>query len=115
MENELFSKSRRSLLIQLITGILPIALETGRYKRIRHPLTKAFRSLRVEERLCKMCDLSETEDEIHFVFICSLYDNFRATPYQTVTENNRIFLELNNADKFAFLVIHSWKPPAKSV
>ena len=103
------SKPRRSLLIQLITGILP--LETGRYKRIRDPVTKTFRSLRVEERLCNMCDLSETEDEIHFVFICSLYDNFGTTLFQTVTENNRIFLELNYADKFSFLVIHFWKPP----
>ena len=67
------SKPTRSLFIQLITGILPIALETGRYKRIRDPVTKTFRNLRFEERLCNMCDLSETEDEIYFVFICSLY------------------------------------------
>ena len=109
------SKPRRSLLIQLITGILPIALETGRYKRIRDPVTKTFRSLRVEERLCNMCDLSETEDEIHFLFICSLYDTFRTTLFQTVTENNHNFLEPNNADKFLFLVIHFWKPLSKFV
>ena len=78
------SKPRRSLLIQLSTGILPIALETGRYKRIRDSVTKTFRSLRVEERLCNMCDPSETEDEIHFLFICSLYDTFRTTFFQTV-------------------------------
>ena len=57
-----------------------------------------------------MCDLSETEDKIHFVFICSLYENFRTTLFQPVTENNRKFLKLNNADKFSFLVIHFWKP-----
>ena len=84
----------------MITGILPIALKTGRYKRVREPVTKTFRSLRVEERLCNMCDLSETEDEIHFLFICPLYDTFRTTLFQTVTENNHIFLELNNADNF---------------
>ena len=56
-----------------------------------------------------MCDLSETEDKIHFVFICSLYDTFRTTLFQTVTENNHNFLELNNDDKFSFLVIHFWK------
>ena len=60
-----------------------------------------------------MCDLSETKDEIHFVFICSLYDTFRT--FQTVTENNHNFLELNNADKFIFLVIHFWKPLSKFV
>ena len=45
-----------------------------------------------------MCDISETEDEINFVFISPLYDNFRITLVQTVTKNDRIFLELNNAD-----------------
>ena len=62
-----------------------------------------------------MCDLSETEDEIHFVFICSLYGNFRTTLFQTVTENKHNFLELNNVDKFSFLVIHFWKPLSKFV
>ena len=70
---------------------MAIALETGSYKRIRDPVTKTFISLRVEERLCNMCDLSETEDEIHFVFICSLYDTFRTTLFQTVTEKIIIF------------------------
>ena len=60
-----------------------------------------------------MCDLSETENEIHFVLISSLYETFRKTLFQTVTENNHIFLELNNADKFLFLVIHFWKPLSK--
>ena len=66
---QFISKPRKSFLNKLITGILPIVFETGRYKRIRDPVTKTFRSLQVGERLCNMCDLSETEDEIHFVFI----------------------------------------------
>ena len=62
-----------------------------------------------------MCDLPKTEEKIHFVFICSLYDNIRTTLFQTVTGNNRIYLELNNADKFSFLVIYSWKSLSKFV
>ena len=77
---QFISKPRKSLLNKLITGILPIVFETGRYKRIRDPVTKTFRSLQVEERLCNMCDLSETEDEIHFVFI----NNY--VPYMTILE-----------------------------
>ena len=67
------------LLTCLFLGILPIALETGRYKRIRDPVAKTFRSLRVEEHLCNMCDLSETEDEIHFLFslLSTCYINFK--------------------------------------
>ena len=35
--------------------------------------------------------------------------------FQAVTENNHIFLKLNNADTFSFLVIHFWKPLSKFV
>ena len=34
--------------------------------------------------------------------MCSIYDNFKTTLFQTVTENNRFFLELNNAEIFIF-------------
>ena len=37
------SKPRRSLSNQLIAGILPIALETGRYTRIRDPVTRKMK------------------------------------------------------------------------
>ena len=47
-------------------GILPLEIETGRYLGIKQ-----------DERLCKMCDLGEVEDEIHFLVGCSLYNKER--------------------------------------
>ena len=48
-----------------------------------------------------MFDISAIKDEIHVLFTCTLYDNFRKNSFfQIVTEN--IFLELENADNFNF-------------
>ena len=102
------SKPRRNLLIQLITGISPIALETGRYKRIRDPVTKTFRSLRVEERLCDnyVWPFWNRRWNSFCIYMFPLYDNaFSNCDWK----QSQFFLELNNADKFSFLVIHFWK------
>ena len=109
------SKPRRSLLVQLLTGILPLNLETGRYKTLKDPVTKQIRSLRIEERLCTVCDLSETEDEIHFICTCTLYENHRQILFQNITESNPNFLQLTKVEKYLFLVHNSWKALAKFV
>ena len=49
------SRQRRSLLAQIRLGILPIKIETGR-----------FRSLPVEQRLCELCEMHKVENEMHF-------------------------------------------------
>ncbi len=51
------SKKERSYLAQLRLGILPIKLETGHFENIK-----------VEERLCELCDARVVEDEQHFLF-----------------------------------------------
>ena len=58
------TRSERSHLSQIRFGILPIMIETGR-----------FRNLRLEERLCPFCD--SVEDELHFLFSCFKYDDLR--------------------------------------
>ena len=50
-------RNERSILAQLRMGILPLTIETGRF--INQPL---------EQRLCKICDSNEVEDEWHFIF-----------------------------------------------
>ena len=45
------SRQRRSLLAQIRLGILPIKIETGR-----------FRSLPVEQRLCELCEMHKVEN-----------------------------------------------------
>ncbi len=57
------SRSQSSFSGQLHSGTPPLAI--GR-----------FISTPEEERFC-LCDLGETEGEIHFVFHCPLYDEIR--------------------------------------
>ncbi len=56
----------KSLLSQFRYGILPIAVETGRYKGLDR-----------NERICTLCDAEEVENQIHFALKCSTYTQFR--------------------------------------
>ena len=58
------SRRERSLLAQFRFGILPLEIEVGRY-----------RNKPVAERKCPFC--AEVEDEIHFLFKCEKYNEFR--------------------------------------
>jgi hypothetical protein len=51
---------------QLRFGILPIQVETGH-----------FRNIKLEDKICTLCQLEEIEDESHFLFRCSCYSNIR--------------------------------------
>ena len=59
------SRSLRSYIAQIRCGVLPLHIETGRY-----------RNLKVEERLCKVCDSQSVENELHFIFDCEAYSQF---------------------------------------
>ena len=60
------SASERSVMAQFIFGILPLNIETGR-----------FRNQPIEQRICNLCELNEIEDEFHFLFKCTLYNDCR--------------------------------------
>ena len=62
-------------------GILPIAIETGRF--INLPPT---------ERLCKICNSGDVEDELHFIFDCETYNTERESFFQRVNETNVEFV-----------------------
>ena len=57
----------RSYIAQFRLGILPIRIETGRFKREK-----------IEDRLCPFC-VNSVEDELHFVFYCQKYIGERET------------------------------------
>ena len=63
------SRSERSLMAQLRTGILPLAIETGRFTQPKTP---------VHLRLCKVCNDNTIEDEQHFIFDCHAYKERRS-------------------------------------
>ena len=56
----------KSLLSQFRYGILPIELETGRYKGLDRA-----------ERLCTLCNSGQIEDQLHFAFHCPVYQDIR--------------------------------------
>ena len=82
----LLPKCQRSLFTQLRIGILPLAIETGRYTRTN-----------LESRLCLMCKENFIEDEIHFLCQCSAYNSIR-NRYVTILA--QLIPELHNMDPF---------------
>ncbi len=82
------NRKHRSYLVQYRCGILPLSIETGRWG-----------SIHLEDRICKICDSLVVEDEYHFIFHCSLYNNIRGQFLQhvgnTILKNN----EKNEIDK----------------
>ena len=61
------SRSNRSFIAQLQTGMLPLNIEVGR-----------FQQQKVEEKICPHCKGDKVEDEVHFIFKCPLYSILRA-------------------------------------
>ena len=60
------SRVERSMVTKFKCGVLPIMIETGRYKDV--PL---------EERLCQICTAHVLEDEQHFIGTCSALSGVR--------------------------------------
>ena len=86
-------KYKRSLFAQFRAGILPLEVEVGRYRDV--PLLN---------RLCVMCDMSEVEDEIHFMCECPRYADFRTVLFDEATRSNSEFMRYDNLDKFVYLM-----------
>ena len=86
-------KYHRSLFAQLRAGILPLNIETGRYKNVE-----------LSERLCTLCDDNLVEDEVHFLCCCRFYSDLRDTLYNHAREANPEFDSLDMLDKYVYLM-----------
>ena len=75
------SRYQRSLIALLRLGILPLYIETGRFKNIKDEKTGLIRKTRPNERLCTLCDSKTIEDEIHFVCQCKKYEIYHKELY----------------------------------
>ena len=82
------SRSERSLIAQLRCGILPLAIETGRYTQPR--------KTPVDERLCTICKTGAVESETHFIFDCEVYRKERSL---IITDNMKTFAEFISKSK----------------
>ena len=86
-------KYHRSLFAQFRAGILPLAVEVGRY-----------RSLPLSERVCTLCQLQLVEDEYHILCVCGSYDEFRTTLYNKASTTFNEFHNIPELDKFVYLI-----------
>ena len=87
------SKYKRSLLVQIRTGILPLNIETGRHRNIP-----------VDLRLCTLCDLNETESEEHFICRCRVYEDLRKKLYLYLSVNYPNFNNRNDQNKLVLIL-----------
>ncbi len=90
------NRSERSLLSRLLCGILPLEVETARYKK----------KDRVERELryCKVCNKEEVEDESHLVFDCKELKDSRNIFLKPVLLSSRETKDMSNIDKFKWLL-----------
>jgi hypothetical protein len=86
-------RGQRAYLAQLRCGILPLFIETGRFKR------RNGQAVPVHERICEFCDIGEVEDESHFMFRCTFYADLREEFFHQVLEKYPEFMQLNNNEK----------------
>lgn len=87
------SKFQRSSIAQLRCGILPLAMETERWKpkNIRKP---------PDQRICLLCDINEPEDEFHFLFSCNKFSALREIFIKECQKAVPYFNNLDRAQKF---------------
>ena len=72
-------------------SILPLRLETGRF--VGEP---------EYQRICKMCDSGQVENELHFLVECQFYNELRN---QLLSGLNATVLNLNNSEKLKTIIV----------
>lgn len=84
-------RAHRSAFAKFRTGVAPLRIETGRYE-----------GLSEAERKCYFCK-EHTEDELHVLFDCPLYNDIRSEMFQYARMVNEDFEVLTKSDRFKFL------------
>ena len=75
-------------------GILLKEIETGRYK-----------SVPIDNRICKLCNLNLVEDEKHILFTCTLYNDIRINWKNKLTWYMPDFETLSEKEKLNVIFI----------
>ena len=69
-----------------------MAIEVGRFHNISE-----------EQRLCEMCDLSEVENELHFMLHCTKYDELRQVMFSHASKKDPEFFWYTDYQKVEWL------------
>ena len=97
------SRKKATNLAQLRTSAHNLAIETGRYARPAVPSS---------ERKCKMCDLDEVEDEVHFINRCTTYEEDRRELFGNVGGPQQ---EASDTDTFVWLMQRTEKEELEAI
>ena len=74
-----------------------LEIERGRYSRPYVP---------VENRICKLCNVT-TESDDHFMLNCTEFNEHRETLFTKIDRLDPNFLELNDDDRFKYLMTNT--------
>ncbi len=75
--------------------------------------TGHFRSLNLEERICKICNSQEVEVEIPFIISCNAYREFRQVMYKCITSPIEEFIHFNDRENIIYIMKYEWKSLGK--
>ena len=90
------SRRKRSLMAQFRMGVLPLAIETGR-----------FRGIALEDRICTLCSLNVIENEKHFLVECTMYSSLRNQVFSNI--QSEMYCNSDLDGKFVYLMTYEWK------
>ena len=83
----------RRVLAGLRMGCLPLAVETGRYCNTPY-----------QDRVCRLCDRGEVEDQPHFLCICPAFQNLRHHLFNHCNSLSSNFYQLSLEEKVKFIL-----------
>ena len=87
------STAQRSIFAKLRAGVLPLAIETGRWRNKQR-----------KNRVCTLCSNGEVEDEIHFLFRCQIYQSKRTLFFNRLTDIIENFEDLTMSEKLKIIM-----------
>ena len=91
-------------MLSIILHLLPLNIETGR-----------FRNIKLEDRICTLCDQQEVESELHFLFECSCYNHLRQPWLQNICNSHMLFRDMSTKEKLCILFDKSHRSTAKFI
>ena len=95
---------------QFRSGVLPLEIETGRFKNSKDKNTGQIRKLKFDERICSLCENNEVEDEFHFVMKCEKFARERRILMNRLRNKFGNFDTLeDNEAIFRFIMREGWR------
>ena len=89
--------SLRKALAQFRLGAHRLRIETDRFNGRNTYIPP-------EKRICQMCSLHKTEDELHFLTECPAYEELRAPLYNQTSRSNKFFTRYDHEQKMIWLL-----------